>query len=155
MLSFDAFPARPPSEMEWEDLLVRYELAPRALHVALSEGSGPGERAPSVVAPLMRLVSREAWSERALAALRSGGPVPGYRGEDVGPGHARVLAEDFALLRARNFAAVQRRGIDVWEWSAVIEGEGRVSAYQLLMSAVSLDGQTLAQLRAALREGGG
>ena len=32
-----AHPEAPPSEVEWEDLLVRVELAPRALRLALDD----------------------------------------------------------------------------------------------------------------------
>ena len=34
MSFYDVHPARPAGEMEWEDVLVRYEIAPRALRVA-------------------------------------------------------------------------------------------------------------------------
>ena len=36
------FAARPPSEIEWEDLLVRYEIGPRALRLALDDGDAGG-----------------------------------------------------------------------------------------------------------------
>jgi hypothetical protein len=37
MSLFSIHPAAPPSEVEWEELLVRYELTPRALRAALED----------------------------------------------------------------------------------------------------------------------
>jgi hypothetical protein len=141
------FPARPPSEMEWEDLLVRYEIGPRALQVALADAADPA----SVAGPLAELAAAEAWAGNALDAMRSGGAVPAASDPSPAGADARSLADEYARMRGRSFAAVQRRGLDVWEWAAEVEGEGRVSAYQLLNAAVAFDGRVLARVRSALR----
>jgi hypothetical protein len=58
----------------------------------------------------------------------------------------------FASRRARNFAMLQRRGINVWDWRAEVDGEP-VSMYQLVSAVVDADGERLARVRQAGREG--
>ena len=52
----DAYPQRPPSEVEWEELLVKYEITPRALRLA-AEDAGPG-RAGEIVGTLEALLAK-------------------------------------------------------------------------------------------------
>ncbi|HEX5726048.1 MAG TPA: hypothetical protein VFX98_11320, partial [Longimicrobiaceae bacterium] len=66
-----SLPARPPSAAEWEELLVRLEIAPRAARLALEDA---GARAGALRGPLLHLVRRERWLARALEALRDGKP---------------------------------------------------------------------------------
>ena len=49
MSFYDVYAARPLSEVEWEELLVRYELTPRALRVALDDGDPAGPRVADLV----------------------------------------------------------------------------------------------------------
>ena len=49
-------------------------------------------------------------------------------------------------MRARNFAMVQRRGVDVWEWAGELDGV-RVTVYQLLSWLMRRDAEALAALR--------
>jgi hypothetical protein len=144
-LSFAAHPARPAEVAEWEDLLVRLEIMPRALRNVL-EGV-PGETAAALAA-LRALVDRErllhAWFRALLADAAA--DVPGPDGVRLAAGE---LADWFTRLRARTFAMVQRRGLEVWEWEAELAGHGRVSSFQLLCEAVRQDVGTLAELRRA------
>jgi hypothetical protein len=138
-----AVPERPPSEAEWEDLLVRYEIAPRAARIAVEDA--PGAPAPDA---LGRLVAGEYAARAALEAMREGRPLPDDA--DVGREEeltARGAADLFASLRARNFATLQRRGIDVWAWSAEDGSGGRMTPYRLLSAAVAMDARALAELR--------
>jgi hypothetical protein len=138
------FPERPPSEVEWEELLVKYEIAPRALAVAVSDVED-AEAGPAIEAALRRLLGAEHRASLLLAAMRDGRPVED-RAADGGPDGVRAVAEAFARLRERNFNAVQRRGIDVWEW-AVEEGGTRVTPYRLILASVARDGRVLAMVR--------
>lgn len=148
---FGRFPERPPSEVEWEELLVRYEIAPRALSVTAADADP--ERADGLVMPLGLLVAWETWAAEALAAMRDRRPAEGdgFGVEGAGgEGGAARLVEAFARLRGRNFAAVQRRGLGVWEWTTEAAGE-RVTAYQLLLASVEMDATMLAAVRAAAK----
>ena len=150
------FPERPPSEVEWEDLLVRLEIVPRALRLAV-EDVGDSQKAREVLA---HAVGSEAWVHQVLLpALRGGAPVPGSPSASLdieGNGNepdAAALAAAFASLRDRNFAQIQRRGLGVWEWRSPVEGgSGSVTAYQLMQWMARTDGETLAAVRAS---GGG
>ncbi|HEU0052895.1 MAG TPA: hypothetical protein VFQ39_06945 [Longimicrobium sp.] len=139
---FEKYPERPPSEAEWEDLLVRYEIAPRAVRIAVEDT--PAAPLPDA---LRTLLAAEAWSAAVLGALREGRPLPGETGDDFADLPARAGADRFASLRAKNFASLQRRGIDVWGWGAEDDDGVRVTPYRLLNAAVALDGWTLAELR--------
>lgn len=151
-LDYAGYPARPPSEAEWEDLLVRYEIAPRALRLAVADA----EPRLEVLVPLGLLLSAERWAAGVLAAMRDGREVEGGGAGIEGAGLAGVdgLVREYADLRARNFAAVQRRGLEVWEWSAPVPGGRAVTAYQLLNAAVAMDGEMLAVVRAGFRGAG-
>ena len=142
------FVARPPSEVEWEDLLVRLEITPRALRLAVEDvGDSPQLRALLSVA-----AAREhGWGER-LEDMREGrsfnenagfGPAP----ED-GTGAAEWVAV-FTRQRERTFARVQRRGLEVWDWrSGPQPGNEPGTAYQLLQVMAHTDGELLAAIRA-------
>lgn len=151
------FPERPPSEVEWEDLLVRLEIVPRALRLAV-EDAGDSRAARDVLA---RAVGTEGWVHQVLLpALRGGTPAPGNPSasldidRDGSEPDAAALAAAFASLRDRNFAQIQRRGLGVWEWRSEVEGgSGSITAYQLMQWMAHTDGETLAALRAGGGEG--
>lgn len=145
-----SLPARPAGLPEWEDLLVRYEIMARALRVTLEEV----DRQPGAAAEtLRRMVRREAefsgWLARARGDAEPGPTGPGAE-EQTDPA---ALADRFASLRARNFAMLQRRGVDVWEWSGPLAGAGTVTAHQLVSALVGSDAVALAELRRGLRLG--
>jgi hypothetical protein len=150
---FAAWSERPPSELEWEDLLVRFEIAPRALRVAVEDAPKTGEGAQEVASALLLLVCAETWLVHALDGLRRGS-VPGNAAPMEGVSdltHDGLVAR-FASLRTKSFAMVQRRGIDVWEWRADGPDGVALTPYRVINAEVMLDGETLAALRAAARE---
>jgi hypothetical protein len=133
--------------VEWEDLLLRLEIAPRALRVA-ADDAAHGE-------PLERLlaeaVHREGlWGER-LEHLREGRRLPA---PDVPP-EARAAAsaslEAFGRERARNFARLQRRGLDVWQWRAETSSGELITAHQLIRMRLLEDAEVLRAIRALPR----
>ena len=137
-------PERPPSEVEWEDLLVKLDIAPRAVRAAV-EDAGPGA---AVLSVLTDAVAREAWFAEALARLSAGETLPA----ENAPGErddasAAVLLETLDRARGRNFAQVQRRGLGVWDWRAPTAGGGEMTGYQLLQHMQRFDGETIARLR--------
>ena len=151
MSFYEVHPARPASEMEWEDVLVRYEIAPRALRAALDDGDLQGP-ARARVGELMRaLVVNELWTQLLFAAMRDRAGVSERPRVEMSQDDPAALCERFARLRERNFNEVQRRGLEVWEWRADAPRLGPVTAYQLIQSSVELDGRTLAEARQALR----
>jgi hypothetical protein len=152
--SWDDLPARPDHVAEWEDLLVRLELMPRAVRVALDERDIDPSRVHSV---LDELLKRESWVGKALeaAALTAAG-LPLNAPDDPGRGDVEYpqvvfrqedALERFVRLRNRNFAMVQRRGITVWDWEAPVGAEGRATVYQLLSVLARGDVRALAILR--------
>lgn len=150
-----AFAARPASEMEWEDLLVRYEIGPRALRFALADGDADGPARGHVADLLHQLVVNEMRTAAAFEAMRDGVPMAQADAEGETAAEAPgALVERFDRLRARNFAAVQRRGLEVWDWRTEVHPHGAVTAHQVIQSSVALDGETLAAVRAALRGAG-
>jgi hypothetical protein len=147
------YAARPPSEVEWEDLLVRYEIGPRALHIALDDAADVAGDARTRVCDLLRaLVFNEMWTATAFETMRTGArpPSDAVRIETM-HSDPQAIYERYARLRGRNFAAVQRRGLEVWAWHADLHPHGDVSAHQLIQASVALDGETLAGVRAALK----
>ncbi|HEX9937187.1 MAG TPA: hypothetical protein VGB15_08685 [Longimicrobium sp.] len=146
------FAGRPASEMEWEDLLVRYEIGPRALRFALADGDADGPARGHVAALLHPLVAGEIRTAAAFEAMRTGVPLaPADAESETAAEEPGALVDRFDRLRARNFAAVQRRGLEVWDWRIETHPHGAVTAHQLIQSSVALDGETLAAVRAALR----
>jgi hypothetical protein len=150
---FGRFPERPPSEVEWEDLLLRLEIAPRALGLAVEDA---GARGASLLPELKAAVLPDEWLGHAVEALSEGRPLK--RGGDfllqLPNEHdlGRRYLGAFASRRARNFAMLQRRGIGVWEWRAEVDG-APVTMYQLVSAVVDADGERLARVRQAGRGG--
>lgn len=140
-------PAYPPAIAEWEELLVRLEIMPRALRAALEE------EIEVPTAPLAALLEREGrvgrWLEEAAFGSAES-PLP----EVAAGADARWLADRFAAVRARNFAMVQRRGVDVWEWAGELDGVS-LTVYQLLSWLMHADAALLAALRAPRPAAGG
>lgn len=152
---------RPESEFEWEDLLVRLELMPRALRVTMGEVGASRE----VDSLLEALLKRELVVARFLeaAADRAAPAGAGHRPEDPAPLPTSPTAasddetqglvyqadtlERFTSIRARSFAMMQRRGIDVWAWSGPLEDGSVATVYQVLADLVRSDVDTLAALR--------
>ena len=144
-------PARPPSEVEWEDLLVRVEIAPRALRVAV-EDAPAGH--PGVEEALGMGVMGEMALQEMVAAMVDGRALP-QETPDAGfsfHGAAELVAE-YARLRHRSFVMVQRRGIDVWDWRVRGGAYDGATAYQLFQAAAQTDGTLLAAIRGAARGG--
>jgi hypothetical protein len=83
--------------------------------------------------------------------MRDGRPVDEETRIEMMTADPRAAYERFVALRGRNFAAVQRRGLEVWGWTAEAPGMGSVTAYQLILASVALDSRTLAEMRDALR----
>jgi hypothetical protein len=137
-----AFPERPPSEVEWEDLLVRVELGPRAVAVAL-EDAGPGAATRGA---LREALAGEVGLHSALEAM-SGLPSPSREPPPEPDGDGREAVEALRRLRARSFAMVQRRGLEVWEWRQPAGADAGATAYQLLQAAAARDGALVAVLR--------
>jgi hypothetical protein len=148
---------RPPSIAEWEELLIRLEIAPRALRIAVEEAPDT----PALRGTLARLLAEEALRVRRIDAMTEGAPLPAAVDDasaDAARGAsqdttAEALAVEFARVRARLFARAQRRGIDVWDWAGTLPDGTRLSAYQLLLGAMRGDAELLAAVRAAVREG--
>lgn len=143
------FPHQPPSVAEWEDLLVRVEIAPRVVRNLLEErdAGAPTRRI------LQEAVRREAAVGRILETAAGGGEVASPAATSF-PDDAEGLALRFASLRARTFAMLQRRGLEVWGWEARLEDGGRATVFQLLGWLVGRDAATLAELRAVQRTAG-
>jgi hypothetical protein len=154
MSFYDVHPARPAGEMEWEDVLVRYEIAPRALRVALAEGDAEGPPRERLGDLLRALVFNELWTVLLFAAMRDRSGVSERPRMETSSSDPAALFERFQRLRERNFNEVQRRGIDVWEWRAFAPRLGPVTAFQLIRASIELDGRTLAEVREALRGAG-
>jgi hypothetical protein len=100
---------------------------------------------------LVELMEREQWATRFLeyaAGIAADGDRS--RSDSSQPLERQIDTMDrFVQSRNRNFAIVQRRGIDVWEWEgpAAIHGGGTV--YQLLAYLAGRDAASLAALRGA------
>lgn len=151
MSFYGVHPARPASEMEWEDVLVRYEITPRALRVALADGDVEGPARQRVCDLLRALVFNEMWTALLFAAMRDRAGVSDRPRLEMAGDDPRAVFERFQRLRDRNFAEVQRRGLEVWDWHADAPRYGPATAYQVILASVELDGRTLAEVRDALR----
>ena len=153
-MTLSLYPAAPPSEVEWEELLVRYELTPRALRAALDDAALEGDVRERVGDLLRALVANELQVTELFAAMRDGLAVQVNPRVEVMTAEPRAAYERFAALRGRNFAAVQRRGLEVWGWRAESPVMGSVTAHQLILASTALDAETLAGVREALRGAG-
>lgn len=144
------FPARPPSEVEWEDLLVRVEIAPRALRIAVEEARADDE-----------LLSRalqigllfETLLQRALEAIIDERVMEDGFGMEFVPGDPAALVAEYGRLRYRSFLMVQRRGLNVWDWTVRGGTWDGATAYQLFQAAAERDGALLAIVRGGGRGG--
>jgi hypothetical protein len=147
-------PPHPAHVADWEDLLVRLEIAPRALRVTL-EDAPAGD--PEVRALVARAAAGERVFQRMMEAMHAGDPFPeaaAAPAEEPGD-DARTLADAFTSLRMRTFAMAQRRGVDVWAWQSA-DAEGRtLTVYQLFNRMVREDARLLAALRERIRVAGG
>ena len=146
-------PPHPAHVADWEDLLVRLEIAPRALRVTLEDAPADD---PEVRAVVARAAAGERVFQRAMEAMQAGDPLPDLaQTAEEGGGDTRSLAEAFTSLRMRTFAMAQRRGVDVWAWQAA-DAEGRtLTVYQLFTRMVREDARLLAALRDLIRAPGG
>jgi hypothetical protein len=147
---FLKYPVRPPSEFEWEDLLVRVETMPRVLRITVEEASADDPRVRALVDELAARESRAGFLLEDAAARAEGSGGSGSRA-----GFLPAVEEDgvrrFERLRTRNFAMVQRRGIEVWEWRLETGDHTRPTVYQLLAYLAEGDIESLAKIRAATR----
>jgi hypothetical protein len=143
-------PARPPSEVEWEDLLVRLEIMPRALRVAIEDAPADS---PALVGTLRDGVRAEAALQTMLEAMVDGRELPAAIGEGARetPDDAQALLAEYARLRMRSFVMVQRRGLNVWDWRVRGGPHDGATAYQLFQAAAQTDGMLLAAVRGAAR----
>lgn len=145
-------PGRPDSVADWEDLLVRLEIVPRVVRHALDEVVD----ATAAAGVLAEATEREARVGELLeAASRIGEPSRSAQARGRPGDDATALALRFASLRARTFAMVQRRGLEVWEWGAQLPRGERVTVHQLLLWLAREDGRLLARLRSETRNGRG
>ncbi len=141
-------PARPPSEVEWEDLLVRVEIAPRALRVAV-EDAPPGD--PAVTEALRLGVLAEMVLQEMLEAIVDGREALDGLGVEGVEADAHALLARYARLRNRSFVMVQRRGLNVWDWTVRGGPYPSATAYQLFQGAARMDGLLLDAVRRAAR----
>lgn len=142
-----AHPAAPPSEVEWEDLLVRIEVAPRVLRLAVEDAAGR----EGVLAPLRSAVMEEVRLQALLESMAGEGRGAGQAASEAAEDDPTRLARRFASLRARTFAIVQRRGLGVWAWRLEGDPWEGATAYQLLQAAAARDGRMLADVRGSAR----
>lgn len=140
----DQYPAVPDSEVEWEDLLYRLELMLKGLPIALEQIDQP-EQAVEVVRDL---VDREAEVAAFLRNACLDEPVDGAFAIDAeAQGDLKRMAAEFLRLRARVFAIVQRRGIEVWSWKGSLASGHRGTIYRVLRHLQQSDTRALAALR--------
>lgn len=143
-------PLEPPSIAEWEELLVRIEIAPRAVRATLHDAA-PDD--PEVRAELSRMVRGEIRWGHLLDALRQGAVIQTELTSVPDERHdcdtTDVLVRAFAELRSRNSAQAQRRGLDVWAWRSPTDRGDTLSAFRVLSVMARYDARHLAALREA------
>lgn len=141
---------RPASVGDWEELLVRLEITPRALRNAIEDAT-PGD--PAVREQITLAVVHETLCLDRLERLREGRSIVADAGGVIPPGEqdTPALLEAFARLRGRTFATVQRRGLEVWDWTSPLIPDGTLTVYPLLRALSAHDGRILAEVRAAGR----
>jgi len=146
------FPERPPSEVEWEELLVKLDIAGRAFRVAVDDAADSPELADLVA----RAAIAEAWWGQRLDDLRQGEPFSLKAGFgpwtiDGRPPTTREALDELVRHRTRNFAKLQRRGLEVWDWrSRLVEGY-EITSYQFAQLRAHADAAFLQQVRALPR----
>jgi hypothetical protein len=145
-------PARPPSEVEWEELLVKLEIAPRAIRVAVEDAAD----SPALHEIVRRAALMEHWWGERLEDLRAGRSFSlevAFAGwsMDGEPPNNRQALEVLAAERERNFGKLQRRGLEVWEWrSELVEGHP-LTAYQFAQLRAAADAEVIRSIRALPR----
>lgn len=97
-----AHPPRPPSEVEWEDLLVRLEIAPRALALAYDDAGGESERAADV---LRDAVAGESALNAALEAMVDGRPLASSAGSAASSASTDVIGSTESGASAGSFGS--------------------------------------------------
>lgn len=142
---FAEYPSIPPHIAEWEEILLRYELTPRAMRGTIEE---PGDARTAAITA--RVIAAERTAAQWLSALRTGDDITAEWAPSAESGDAGAALDEFAALRARNFAGLQRRGIQVWEWKARHPHFGEVTAFQFVSACVARDARELAALRDAI-----
>lgn len=148
-----ALPARPPSEVEWEDLLLRVEVMPKVLRVHL-ERIESGHRDAALLTLLNELVRRELFVRDFLESAATGtSDRPPGEEPQLSANHMDAV-DRFVRLRTRNFAMVQRRGLEVWDWQQKIGATMHATVFQLLTRLASEDVELLAALRLLTGEPG-
>lgn len=142
----EALPARPESVAEWEDLLLRLEIVPRVVRNTVDEVVNATAAHRVLAAATEREARVGRWLEVASRIVE-----PGRRAQEEGDGAGDAAAASlrFASLRARTFAMVQRRGLEVWDWRGPLNGGPSVTVHQLLCWLAGRDAHLLADLRAA------
>jgi hypothetical protein len=144
------FPPRPPSEVEWEELLLRLEIMPRAIMVLVEELPTAGGRGAREAGDLLLRERRvRDYLERAAELP----PSPSSVAEEAESTPEKM--EHFVRLRARNFAIVQRRGLEVWDWAADIGAGRAATVHQVLRALAEEDAATLAAVRRLIQTGPG
>lgn len=152
MIDPRGLPARPPSEVEWEELLVKLEIAPRAIRVAVEDAAD----SPALQEVVCRAALSEQWWGQRLEDLRAGRGFSlnvgfGPWTIDGQPPTTRQALEVLAAERERNFGKLQRRGLEVWEWrSDLVEGHP-LTAYQLAQLRAAADAEVIRSIRALPR----
>jgi hypothetical protein len=147
MLTAD-LPERPPSEVEWEELLVKLDIAGRAFRVAVDDAADTPELHELVTLAALS----EAWWGQRLEDLREGRRFSlnvgfGPWTVDGEPVSMRYALDSLLRDRERNFAKLQRRGLSVWEWRAeLVEGRS-ITAYQFAQMRAMADAEILRQIR--------
>jgi hypothetical protein len=137
-------PRLPRSVGDWEDLLVRLEIVPRVVRNTVEELIDERRAVPALAAATDREHTVGRWLE---AASRVAGHTQNVSANFASDDQPDVLTLRFASLRARTFAMVQRRGLEVWEWQAPLPGCGSITAHQLLAWLSRCDAILLAELR--------
>jgi len=124
----------PASIGDWEELLIRFELGPRALGLAAAD-AGDGEGADRIYRHLAEV--------EAEAAGWLGAPVS----DTATDPSAKAARERFERLRATSFARIQRRGPGEAERALSVGGGEEATVHQVLVALVRHDGAHLAELR--------
>lgn len=147
---FRDFAEHPADIAEWEELLARFELMPKAVSSSLAQIDAHWAQIHPVLAGML---TRESWAAEALGALRGAGELPATpnpRAPAVSrdDGERVAVCRQLADLRGRNFAQLQRRGLGVWEWLAERPGGVPLTTNRLIRHLVQQDGRSLQALRA-------
>lgn len=160
---YAGIPELPPAVAEWEELLLRLELGPRAVRNLLEELPSDrwqvkGAEGWSLHDHVAHLAAREAALTERLPMLHESAELVPWDAERTSSldGYNETDAlrhlDHFSTYRARNFGFVQRRGLEVWYWAARHPEHGRVTAYQFLSGVVRHDTRHLARMRDLARQ---